>query len=107
MDPKLLASYFVIAGLVVSAVIYSGSQGKSELAVFVAFLPGTTLITPCTIYLAGGTGAAVSYAESMLVLLPHNNATFFSHQRFISHTGDDEESPANPTDNLHCRRKME
>ena len=70
MDPKLLALYFVIGGLVVSLVTYFGSQGKSELAVFIAFLPGTTLITLITIYLSGGTGAAVSYAKSMLILLP-------------------------------------
>ena len=70
VDPKLLALYFVIGGLVVSVVTYFGSQGKSELAVFIAFLPGTTLITLVTIYLSGGTGAAVSYAKSMLILLP-------------------------------------
>jgi uncharacterized membrane protein (GlpM family) len=70
VDPKLLALYFVIGGLVVSVVTYFGSQGKSELAVFIAFLPGTTLITLITIYLGGGTGAAVSYAKSMLILLP-------------------------------------
>jgi uncharacterized membrane protein (GlpM family) len=70
VDPKLLVAYFVIGGLVVSVVTYFGSQGKSQLAVFIAFLPSTTLITLCTIYLAGGTGAAVSYAKSMLVLLP-------------------------------------
>jgi uncharacterized membrane protein (GlpM family) len=70
VDPKLLALYFVIGGLVVSLVTYFGSQGRSELAVFIAFLPGTTLITLITIYLGGGTGAAVSYAKSMLILLP-------------------------------------
>jgi uncharacterized membrane protein (GlpM family) len=70
VDPKLLALYFVIGGLVVSLVTYFGSQGKSQLAVFIAFLPGTTLITLCTIYLASGTGAAISYAKSMLILLP-------------------------------------
>ena len=70
MDLKLLVAYFVIGGLVVSVVTYFGSQGKSDLAVFIAFLPSTTLITLCTIYFAGGTGAAVSYAKSMLILLP-------------------------------------
>lgn len=70
MDPKLLALYFVIGGLVVALVTYFGSQGKSELAVFIAFFPGTSLITVVTIYLAGGTGATSSYARSMLVLLP-------------------------------------
>jgi uncharacterized membrane protein (GlpM family) len=70
VDPKLLALYFVIGGLVVSIVTYYGSKGNSELAVFIAFLPATTLITLITIYLSGGTGAAVSYAKSMLILLP-------------------------------------
>jgi uncharacterized membrane protein (GlpM family) len=70
VDPKLLALYFVIGGLVVSLVTYFGSQGESQLAVFIAFLPATTLITLITIYLGGGTGAAVSYARSMLILLP-------------------------------------
>jgi hypothetical protein len=70
VDLKLLIVYFVIGGLVVSVVTYFGGQGKSQLAVFIAFLPCTTLITLCTIYFAGGTGAAVSYAKNMLVLLP-------------------------------------
>lgn len=70
MDPKLLIAYFVIGGLVVSVITYVGSQGKSELAAFIAFLPATSVITLCTIYFAGGTGTAVSYAKSMLILLP-------------------------------------
>jgi hypothetical protein len=70
VDLKLLLVCFVAAGLVVAVVTYSGSQGKSEPAVFIAFLPSTTLITLCTIYLAGGTGAIVSNAKSMPVLLP-------------------------------------
>jgi uncharacterized membrane protein (GlpM family) len=70
VDPKLLVAYFVIGGLVVSVITYFGSQGKSELAAFIAFLPANSVITLCTIYFAGGTGAAVSYAKSMLILLP-------------------------------------
>jgi uncharacterized membrane protein (GlpM family) len=70
VDPKLLIAYFVIGGLVVSVITYFGSQGKSELAAFIAFLPATSVITLCTIYFAGGTGTAVSYAKSMLILLP-------------------------------------
>lgn len=70
MDPKLLALYFVIGGLVIATVTYFGVQGKSQFAVFIAFLPSTTLITLITIYLAGGTGATVSYAKNMLILLP-------------------------------------
>lgn len=67
---SILLAYFVIGGLVVSVVTYFGSQGKSELAVFIAFLPRTSLIIVCTIYFAGGTGAAISYAKSMIILLP-------------------------------------
>jgi len=70
VDLKLLIAYFIIGGLIVSVVTYFGSQGKSDLAVFIAFFPGTSLITVVTIYLAGGTGATNSYARSMLVLLP-------------------------------------
>jgi len=70
MDIKALAAYFVIGGVIVSAVTYFGSQAKSELAAFIAFLPSISVITLCTIYFASGTGAAVSYARSMLILLP-------------------------------------
>jgi len=70
MDIKMLAAYFVIGGVIVSAVTYFGSQAKSELAAFIAFLPSISVITLCTIYFASGTGAAVSYARSMLILLP-------------------------------------
>jgi hypothetical protein len=70
VDLKLLIAYFVIGGLIVSVVTYFGSQGKSDVAVFIAFFPGTSLITVVTIYLGGGTGVVVSYAKSMLLLLP-------------------------------------
>ena len=69
-DIKLLPAYFVIGGVIVCAVTYFGSQAKGQLAAFIAFLPSISLITLCTIYFAGGTGAAVSYAKSMLILLP-------------------------------------
>lgn len=70
MDIKALAAYFVIGGVIVSAITYFGSQAKSELAAFIAFLPSISVITLCTIYFASGTGAAISYARSMLILLP-------------------------------------
>ena len=54
----------------IAVVTYLGSQGKSQMAAFIAFLPSTSLITLCTIYLASGTPMAVSYAKSMLILLP-------------------------------------
>lgn len=70
MDLKMLPVYFVVGGAVVSAVTYFGSQGKGLLAAFVVMIPTISTITLCTIYLASGTGAAVSYAKGMLMLVP-------------------------------------
>ena len=70
MSFKYLLPYFLIGGVSVSVITYFGTQGKSQLAAFVAFLPSTSLITLCTIYLNSGTQPAVSYARSMLILLP-------------------------------------
>jgi hypothetical protein len=70
MDIKMLAAYFVIGGVIVSASTYFGSHAKSLVAAFIAFLPTITVVTLCSIYFASGTEAAVSYAKSMLILLP-------------------------------------
>ena len=70
MDIKMLLVYFVIGGIIVSAVTYFGSHAKSELAAFIAFLPSISVITLCTIYFTSGTPEAVSYAKSMLIFLP-------------------------------------
>jgi len=70
MDIKMLPIYFVLGGAIVSAVTYFGGQAKSLLAAFIAFIPSISVITLCTIYFASGTAAAVSYAKSMLILLP-------------------------------------
>jgi uncharacterized membrane protein (GlpM family) len=70
MDIKLLLLYFVIGGAIVAAVTYFGGRAKGELAAFIAFLPSISVITLITVYLAGGTQGAVSYAKSMLILLP-------------------------------------
>ena len=70
MDIKMLAVYFVIGGTIVSAVTYFGSHAKGQLAAFFAFLPSISVITLCSIYFASGTAEAVSYAKSMLILLP-------------------------------------
>jgi len=71
MDNKmLLVAYFVIGGVVVSAITYLGSHSKSMLAAFIALLPCVSVITLCTIYFSSGTGAVVSYAKNMLILLP-------------------------------------
>jgi hypothetical protein len=70
VDLRLLIAYFFIGGVVVAAATYFGSRGNSLLAVFIAFFPGVTVITMATIYSAGGAGATISYAKSMLILLP-------------------------------------
>ena len=70
MDTKLLALYFIIGGAIVAAVTYFGSHAKSQIAAFIAFLPTISVITLCSIYFASGTKEAVSYAKSMLILVP-------------------------------------
>ena len=70
MDIRLLLLYFVLGGIIVSAVTYFGSQAKGMLAAFITFLPTVSVISLCTIYFSSGTGAAVSYAKGMLILLP-------------------------------------
>ena len=70
MDIRALLLYFILGGTIVSAVTYFGSQARGMLAAFITFLPTISVISLCTIYSSGGTEAAVSYAKSMLVLLP-------------------------------------
>lgn len=70
MDIKMLPLYFFIGGVIVATATYFGSHSKGQLAAFIAFLPSISVITLCTIYFAGGAAEAVSYAKSMLVLLP-------------------------------------
>ena len=70
MSIKMVLLYFVIGGVVVSAITYLGSTAKSQLAAFLAFLPSVSVITLCGIYFGGGIQPAVSYAKSMLVMLP-------------------------------------
>jgi uncharacterized membrane protein (GlpM family) len=70
MDAKMLAVYFVIGGAIVSAVTYFGSHAKGQIAAFIAFLPSISVITLCSIYFASGTEEAVSFAKSMLILVP-------------------------------------
>jgi uncharacterized membrane protein (GlpM family) len=70
MDNRLLIVYFVIGGIVVSAITYLGSHSKSMLAAFIALLPCVSVITLCTIYFHSGTEATLSYAKNMLILFP-------------------------------------
>jgi uncharacterized membrane protein (GlpM family) len=70
MDAKMIALYFVIGGAIVATVTYFGGHAKSQIAAFIAFLPSISVITLCSIYSASGTEEAVSYAKSMLILVP-------------------------------------
>ena len=70
MDIKMLPVYFAIGGAIIAAVTYFGSHAKGQLAAFLAFLPTISAITLCTIYSSGGTEKAVSYAKSMIILVP-------------------------------------
>jgi uncharacterized membrane protein (GlpM family) len=70
MDARMLVLYFVIGGTIISAVTYFGSHSKSQIAAFIAFLPSISVVTICSVYLASGTEAAVSYTKNMLLLVP-------------------------------------
>ena len=71
MDLKLVPLYFFIGGSTVTLVTYFGSQAnKGALAAFIAFFPALTVVTLCTIYWHGGSEDALSYAKSLVYLLP-------------------------------------
>ena len=70
MDLKLVPLYFLVGGTVVTLVTYFGSQAKGTLAAFIAFFPAITVVTLCTVYWRGGSESALSYAKSMVYLLP-------------------------------------
>ncbi len=70
MSLKMLLLYFVVGGVIVSAITYLGSLGRSQWAAFLAFLPSISVITLISIYLGGGAPSAVAYAKHMLFLLP-------------------------------------
>ncbi len=70
MNIKMLLLYFVIGGVVVSAITYLGSMAKSQLAAFAAFFPSISVITLCSMYFTAGNQASISYAKSMLLMLP-------------------------------------
>jgi len=70
VDIRLLPLYFLIGGIIVSAITYFGSQSQGLIAAFIALLPSISVVTLCSIYLTSGTDAALSYAKGMLLLLP-------------------------------------
>jgi uncharacterized membrane protein (GlpM family) len=70
MELKLVPLYFLVGGTVVTLVTYFGSHAKGTLAAFVAFFPALTVVTLSTVYWRGGSESALSYAKSMVYLLP-------------------------------------
>ena len=70
VDIRLLPLYFLIGGIIVSAITYFGSKSQGLIAAFIAFLPSISVVTLCAIYLNSGTDAALSYAKGMLLLVP-------------------------------------
>lgn len=70
MEIKSLALYFLIGGAVVAAITYFGAHAKSEIAALIGMLPSITLVSLCTIYLAGGKEVATSYAKDLMKFVP-------------------------------------
>jgi uncharacterized membrane protein (GlpM family) len=70
MDLKLVPLYFIVGGTIVTLVTYFGSHSRGTLAAFVALFPSITVITLCTVYWRGGSEDALSYAKSLIYLLP-------------------------------------
>ncbi len=65
-----LALYFVVGGVVVSAVTYFGSAGRGLLSAFVATLPHISLLTFILIYLNSGEAPTLAYARGLLIFAP-------------------------------------
>jgi uncharacterized membrane protein (GlpM family) len=70
MNLKTLVINFLIGGTVVSLATYFGSHSKGLTAALISMLPSISVVTFCSVYLASGTGAAVSYARGVLIILP-------------------------------------
>jgi uncharacterized membrane protein (GlpM family) len=70
MDYRLLPLYFIVGGTLVTLVTYFGSQGKGLFAAFTALFPSITVITLCTVYFNSGSGPTISYAKSLVALIP-------------------------------------
>jgi len=61
--------YFLIGGVIVSAVTYFASHAKGLLAAFIATFPLITAITLLTIYFKAGHEAAISYARGLIIMI--------------------------------------
>lgn len=70
MQLKWLPVYFLVGGSLVATISYLGTHGHGFVAAIVAFFPSMSLFTMATIFANSGQAATISYAKSMLVLLP-------------------------------------
>lgn len=70
LHTNFLLLYFIIGGIVVSATVFIGSEGKGLLAAFVALFPSVTFTTFSIIYLESGLDATLSYAKGLAILTP-------------------------------------
>jgi len=69
VSPKYLL-YFLMGGIIVSAVSYFGGAGRSVLSSFLAMMPALSIITATLIYKEAGVDATVSYAKGLILFSP-------------------------------------
>lgn len=67
---NLLLFYFIVGGIVVSATVFVGGEGKGLLAAFIALFPSVTVTTFLMIYLESGLSATLSYTKGLILLIP-------------------------------------
>ena len=61
--------YFLIGGMVISAVTYFAGHGRALIAAFLANMPVITLVTFLTIYHEAGQKAIVPYAKGLIMMM--------------------------------------
>jgi uncharacterized membrane protein (GlpM family) len=70
LHADLFLVYFIMGGIVVSATVFIGGEGKGLLAAFIALFPSITVTTFLIIYLESGLSATLSYAKGLVLLTP-------------------------------------
>lgn len=68
MELKYLL-YFLVGGVVTSAVTYLANGSRGLLAAFVGTLPVITVSTFLLIYFNSGQGAVLSYAKGLIIMI--------------------------------------
>ena len=61
--------YFLLGGIIVSAVTYFANNSKGLFAAFVGTLPIITISTFLLIYFNSGQGAVIAYAKGLLIMI--------------------------------------